>query len=98
VLSAVSDSGRHALWMKNKSPGKDELQGTKHAARAIETIEQFSLQDMAAIQVDVVFKPSKNAPPRFEVWLLGSSGKMARMFLQRRQRSRQADDRLLFID
>jgi hypothetical protein len=76
VLKAVSEDGRTALWMRNK-PSVDEPVG-----RTIETIEPFPLQDLAAIRVDVVFKPSKKAPSPFEIWILGSSGKMVRVDLQ----------------
>jgi hypothetical protein len=67
VLKAVTDNGRHALWMKNKA-AKD-----KFSARAIETVDPFPLQDLAAIEVHVVFRAGEDAPPPFQVWLLGSS-------------------------
>jgi hypothetical protein len=84
VLEAVLESGRHALRMKNRSLEESGRSPSKYKynARAIKTVEAFSLQDTAALEVDVVFKPSKDAEPCFQVWLLGSSGKLVRMFLQ----------------
>jgi hypothetical protein len=66
VLKAVVKDGRTALWMKNKASTKGGYE-----AGSIETIEPIPLQDMAAIQVDVVFKTIADAPMPFETFVAG---------------------------
>jgi hypothetical protein len=73
ILSMVSQDGRPALRMKNSPAANSNI------IRSLETVESFSLQGLAAIQLDVVFRRSSVAPPRIEVWLSGSSRKMVRM-------------------
>jgi hypothetical protein len=72
VLNPVSHDGRSALRMKNE-PAESPV------VRTIETIDSFSLQNLAVIQLDVVFTLSKTASPRIETRLLGSSKKLVRM-------------------
>jgi hypothetical protein len=74
VLKAISKDGRTALWMKNK-PAEN-----KSGGGAIETIEPFLLQGLAAIQVDVVFQANPDAPASFQVLLVGSTNKALRVF------------------
>jgi hypothetical protein len=76
VLQAATDNGRPSLRMEIRPAGFD-----LHS-RGIETIDSFPLRDLAAIQLDVVFRTSEDAPPQLQVWILGSSKKMARILLE----------------
>jgi hypothetical protein len=76
VLQATLDKGRTALWMK-----ADPISRKSLPAWAIETVEQFPLQNLASIQVDVVFRSGNEVlPTSFETWLFGSTGKMVRIY------------------